>query len=58
MNAYFQRNGRTDGSCNFSGTGVIVGNNPSNDACRFLTNTLVVKHEQNAFIKWLKSHWQ
>ena len=35
MNAYFQRNGRTDGSCNFSGTGVIVGNNPSNDACKY-----------------------
>ncbi|CAH8359218.1 unnamed protein product [Eruca vesicaria subsp. sativa] len=35
MNAYFQKNGRTDGSCNFSGTGVVVGNNPSNGACRY-----------------------
>ncbi|CAN6837471.1 unnamed protein product [Brassica oleracea] len=35
MNAYFQRNGRTDGSCNFSGTGVVVGNNPSNGGCRY-----------------------
>ncbi|CAH2064053.1 unnamed protein product [Thlaspi arvense] len=35
MNAYFQKNGRNDGSCNFSGTGVVVGNNPSNGACRY-----------------------
>ncbi|CAN8254518.1 unnamed protein product [Cochlearia groenlandica] len=35
MNAYFQKNGRNDGSCNFSGTGLVVGNNPSNGACKY-----------------------
>ncbi|XP_010516112.1 PREDICTED: glucan endo-1,3-beta-glucosidase-like isoform X2 [Camelina sativa] len=35
MNAYFQSHGRTDGTCNFSGTGMVVGNNPSNGACKF-----------------------
>ncbi|KAF3516748.1 hypothetical protein DY000_02061409, partial [Brassica cretica] len=35
MNAYFQKNGRSDGSCHFSGTGVVVRSNPSNGACKF-----------------------
>uniref|UniRef100_M4CG79 glucan endo-1,3-beta-D-glucosidase n=1 Tax=Brassica campestris TaxID=3711 RepID=M4CG79_BRACM len=35
MNAYFQKNGRSDGSCHFSGTGVVVRSNPSDGACKF-----------------------
>lgn len=35
MNMYYQSHGRSDGACNFSGTGVVTANNPSNGACQY-----------------------
>ncbi|XP_010534498.1 PREDICTED: glucan endo-1,3-beta-glucosidase [Tarenaya hassleriana] len=35
MNAYYQSHGRTDGACNFGGTGMVTANNPTNGACKY-----------------------
>ncbi|VFQ58774.1 unnamed protein product [Cuscuta campestris] len=38
FNAYYQQNGNNDVACNFGGTAMLTGNNPSYETCTYATS--------------------